>query len=128
MLIPQTIYTAALLTIVIMSGKSFGYPSIRQRQDIRPLCEGCGDACDKCEFGVTISELCGVPECRRGPGQICGGPSETWGVCGDGLICSCNRCSGCSLESLTCFPNPCLPHKTLESRHIDKSERFPITK
>lgn len=36
-----------------------------QREEVRPLCEGCGDECDKCEFGVTVSTLCGIRECRR---------------------------------------------------------------
>ncbi|EZA57869.1 hypothetical protein X777_00971, partial [Ooceraea biroi] len=36
-----------------------------RRQEVRPLCVGCGDECDKCEFGFTISALCGIPECRR---------------------------------------------------------------
>ncbi|RLU24880.1 hypothetical protein DMN91_002971 [Ooceraea biroi] len=96
-----------------------------RRQEVRPLCVGCGDECDKCEFGFTISALCGIPECRRGPGQICGGPSEAWGVCGDGLICNCNRCAGCSLASLECFTNPCLPHQSLESRgHLELLDRY----
>lgn len=61
----------------------------------------------------------------QGPGQICGGPSEAWGVCGDGLICNCNRCAGCSLASLECFTNPCLPHQSLESRgHLELLDRY----
>ncbi|XP_020289105.1 neuroparsin-A-like [Pseudomyrmex gracilis] len=119
----QVFYAFTLLTAIFFVGKC--HPLLR-RQDVRPLCLGCGNECDKCEFGYTISTLCGIRECRRGPGQICGGPSETWGVCGEGLRCSCNRCSGCSLDSLTCFENPCLPH--LESRsHLEPSlDGFPF--
>ncbi|XP_012285340.1 neuroparsin-A [Orussus abietinus] len=91
----------------------------------RPVCEGCGDECDKCEFGVTKSALCGISECRKGPGEVCGGPSNSWGICGDGLICSCNRCAGCSIDSLVCFTNmTCLPHQSLESRHMDFLNRL----
>ncbi|XP_012216947.1 neuroparsin-A-like [Linepithema humile] len=123
----QLIHTIALLASIFLIGKCYAHPMIRQQHEVRPMCMGCGDECDKCEFGSTISTLCGIRECRRGPGQICGGPSENWGVCGDGLICSCNRCAGCSLDSLTCFDNPCLPHQTLESRgHLEILNRFPI--
>ena len=35
--------------------------------------------------------LCGEV-CLKGPGDICGGIGDQYGVCGDGLACSsCNR-------------------------------------
>ncbi|XP_029167605.1 neuroparsin-A-like [Nylanderia fulva] len=127
MLTFQFTHAIAFLATIFLIGKCYAHPTL-QRQEVRPLCVGCGNDCDKCEFGFAISALCGIAECRRGPGQICGGPSEAWGVCGDGLICSCNRCAGCSLDSLTCFPNPCLPHQSLESRshHLEILDRFPL--
>ncbi|CAL1674129.1 unnamed protein product [Lasius platythorax] len=128
MLTFQFTHAIVFLATIFLIGKCYAYPSLQRRQEVRPPCMGCGDECDKCEFGVAISALCGIAECRRGPGQICGGPSESWGVCGDGLICSCNRCSGCSLDSLMCFANPCLPHQSLESRsHLESLlNRFPL--
>lgn len=41
-------------------GKCYAHPTFRQE-----LCAGCGEECDKCEFGVVISALCGIAECRR---------------------------------------------------------------
>ncbi|KAK2582654.1 hypothetical protein KPH14_004933 [Odynerus spinipes] len=123
----QSIYVLALLSIVFLSC-SFAHPSIRTREDVRAVCDGCGYECDKCQYGVTISTLCGVPECRRGPGEICGGPSDSWGVCGDGLICSCNKCIGCSVDQLTCYSNPCPPHRSLEARHLGTFYGFPTAK
>ena len=33
--------------------------------------------------------------CLKGPGDICGGLGDQYGVCGAGLVCSsCNRCEG----------------------------------
>ncbi|XP_011637751.1 neuroparsin-A-like [Pogonomyrmex barbatus] len=125
MLTFQFIHAIVLLATIFVIGKCHAHSTIQQRQELRPLCTSCGDECDKCDFGFIISTVCGTPQCRRGPGEICGGPSDTWGVCGDGLICSCNRCSGCSLDSLTCFANPCLPHQSLESRgHVDILDRY----
>ncbi|XP_072749739.1 queen brain-selective protein-1 [Anoplolepis gracilipes] len=129
MLAFQFIHVIAFLATIFLIGKCYSHPTLQRRQEVRPLCVGCGDECDKCEFGFTISALCGIAECRRGPGQICGGPSEAWGVCGDGLICSCNRCAGCSLDSLTCFANrACLPHQSLEAgSHLEALlDRFPL--
>merc|ERR1712150_67681 len=43
-------------------------------------------------------------ECRKGPGEICGGSGRQYGVCGEGLTCSdCNRCTGCSYTSFKCY-------------------------
>ncbi|GAB1862955.1 Neuroparsin-A [Camponotus japonicus] len=127
MLTFQFTHAIAFLAAICLIGKCYAHPTIRQ-QEVRPLCVGCGDECDKCKFGFVISTVCGIPECRRGPGDICGGRNEAWGVCGDGLICQCNRCAGCSLDSLVCFANhACLPHQSLESgSHLeDLFERFP---
>ena len=56
---------------------------------------------DKCLHGTTEGP-CGAM-CLKGPGEICGGNNNMYGVCGDGLSCSnCNRCSGCSFTTFTC--------------------------
>ncbi|XP_029666235.1 neuroparsin-A-like [Formica exsecta] len=120
MLTFQFTHAIAFLATIFLIGKCYAHPTFRQE-----LCVGCGEECDKCEFGVVISALCGITECRRGPGQRCGGPSERWGVCGDGLMCSCNRCAGCSLDSLDCFANrACLPHLESGSHLEDIIRRF----
>ncbi|XP_018364967.1 PREDICTED: neuroparsin-A-like [Trachymyrmex cornetzi] len=126
MLTFQFTYMIVLLAAVFLIDKCHAHSAIAQRHEPRPLCVGCGDKCEQCEFGYTTSTLCGISECRRGPGQICGGPSDSWGVCGDGLICSCNRCTGCSVDNLTCFANTCLPHQSLETRsYPDIFDNFP---
>lgn len=126
----QSTYLLVLLSVVFLSC-SFAHPSIRQREDVRPICNGCGYDCDKCEYGVTISALCGIPECKKGPGEICGGPSDSWGVCAEGTYCNkCNKCTGCSLESelLTCYSDPCPPHRGMEARHLGSLYDFPTAK
>merc|ERR1712107_464550 len=65
----------------------------------------------RCEHGQGEGP-CG-PVCLKGPGEICGGEENIYGMCSEGLICSnCNRCTGCSYYSLTCFDNDCLPGDT----------------
>ncbi|XP_043492234.1 neuroparsin-A-like [Polistes fuscatus] len=121
----QSIYILVLLCVIFLSC-SFAHPFIGQgREDVRQICDGCGYQCDKCKYGFTISPLCGIPVCNRGPGEVCGGPSESWGICGDGLICSCNKCIGCSVEELDCYSHTCPPHRSLESRNPDAYFRFP---
>ncbi|XP_076235430.1 queen brain-selective protein-1 [Calliopsis andreniformis] len=107
----QTIYVAILLTVVLLFDKCFGYPSIRQRQTMKLSCKSCEeDSCSKCEFGVVMSPSCGRV-CAKGPNQICGGPGESWGICGDGMFCNCNRCDGCSTNKLNCtLKKLCLPN------------------
>ncbi|XP_076667492.1 queen brain-selective protein-1 isoform X1 [Andrena cerasifolii] len=152
----QTVCIALLLTVVLLFDKCFGYPSIRQRPVGRPgggSCSSCGDACNKCEFGVVTLPHCGrvcakvshrkvtlnfvnkfrwQSELRfypQGPNQICGGHADVWGVCGDGMFCNCNRCDGCSTNKLNCtMKKPCLPGNS-KSSFLNTLERYiPITK
>ncbi|XP_076667495.1 queen brain-selective protein-1 isoform X2 [Andrena cerasifolii] len=127
----QTVCIALLLTVVLLFDKCFGYPSIRQRPVGRPgggSCSSCGDACNKCEFGVVTLPHCGRV-CAKGPNQICGGHADVWGVCGDGMFCNCNRCDGCSTNKLNCtMKKPCLPGNS-KSSFLNTLERYiPITK
>ncbi|PSN33248.1 hypothetical protein C0J52_23046 [Blattella germanica] len=39
----------------------------------------------------------------QGPGESCGGPKAMRGICGDGMNCSCSKCTGCSLTTLECY-------------------------
>ena len=45
---------------------------------------------DSCMFGWMVGP-CG-PVCLRGPGAVCGGAEDRYGVCGIGLTCENNRC------------------------------------
>ncbi len=57
----------------------------------------------QCVFGWEI-DACGHKVCTKGPGDLCGGKHQRYGICGEGLMCSnCNRCQGCSLKTFQCF-------------------------
>ncbi len=56
-----------------------------------------------CKYGWE-TDVCGVRRCTKGPGDLCGGKHQRYGICGEGLMCSnCNRCYGCSLKTFECF-------------------------
>ncbi|XP_051166724.1 neuroparsin-A-like [Leptopilina boulardi] len=113
----QSICTFLLVTILPLC---IAHPMIKDREEERLLCETCGDDCDKCKFGVTFSSLCEVWQCQRGPGEICGGRGDKYGVCGDGLSCHCNKCVGCSIDSLDCYVNNCLPRTEIQLSHPNR--------
>jgi len=57
----------------------------------------------KCKYGWEM-DPCGTKLCTKGPGEVCGGKNERYGICGEGLMCSnCQRCQGCSLKTFECF-------------------------
>jgi len=61
---------------------------------------------NKCTYGWEV-DACGNQICTKGPGEVCGGKGQRYGVCGEGLVCSnCNRCQGCSLRTYECFDDP----------------------
>ena len=122
----HTVCIAILLAVVLLYDRCFGYPSIRQRQGLGHVCESCADSCDKCEFGVVMSVACGVPQCAKGPDQLCGGSRDILGICGEGMYCNCNKCIGCSSEEFECSKkDPCLPGKLLQFSHFDRFGRLP---
>ncbi|XP_015440223.1 PREDICTED: neuroparsin-A-like [Dufourea novaeangliae] len=109
----QTVYVAVLLVIVLLFDKCFGYPSNKLGQEVLHNCQSCGDSCNKCKFGVTTMPFCGRV-CAKGLNEVCGGPKDSWGICGDGMYCNCNRCHGCSTKGLDCkdqitTKNTCVP-------------------
>ncbi|CAK9822908.1 unnamed protein product [Anthophora retusa] len=107
----RTINVAILLAVVLLFDKCSGYPSIRQ--EVESQCKGCGDFCEKCEFGWVMSNVCNIPICAKGPDQSCGGPRGVHGICGEGMYCRCKKCSGCSSKTLACSKlPPCLPPNT----------------
>ena len=61
-----------------------------------------------CKYGESVDE-CGKKQCMKGPGEFCGGVNNIYGICAPGMECSdCNRCRGCSLQTLKCFEDECL--------------------
>ncbi|XP_023320384.1 neuroparsin-A isoform X2 [Eurytemora carolleeae] len=65
----------------------------------------------KCFYGLGEGP-CG-PVCLKGPGEVCGGEDDIYGICSEGLTCSnCNRCTGCSYFSLRCFDDGCASEDT----------------
>ncbi|XP_033215938.1 uncharacterized protein LOC117172290 [Belonocnema kinseyi] len=110
----QSVGAFLLVTVLPLC---IAYPSIRDREEERIVCETCGNDCDKCKFGISFSSLCEVLQCRRGPGEICGGYDDKYGMCGDGLTCHCNKCVGCSTDLLECYTNSCLPHTEIQLSH-----------
>lgn len=128
MFVLQSVRIAVLIAVCLVFDKCTGYPSIRQRPGIPPYCQGCGDSCHKCEYGIALSAACGgIPQCAKGPDELCGGPRELYGTCGEGMHCSCNRCVGCSTEKFGCskIQNACLPHKSSEPRDVNRFGRLP---
>ncbi|XP_015587662.1 neuroparsin-A isoform X2 [Cephus cinctus] len=114
MQLSQTYYVLVLLAIFLLY---LAQPTMSH-------CIPCGSECDQCKHGVVTTRLCGIPECRKGPGEICGGPSKNWGICGDGLTCNCSQCSGCSLDTNECFTNMnCFPMRS-KSRRSDFLNRL----
>ncbi|XP_076283927.1 queen brain-selective protein-1 [Lasioglossum baleicum] len=98
----QTIFLAALILVVLVFDKCFGHSSIKIRAEPLPLhCELCGEFCHQCEFGAVTMPYCGQV-CAKGHGQLCGGPKDRFGICGEGMYCNCNRCHGCSEKGLAC--------------------------
>ncbi|XP_057338588.1 neuroparsin-A-like [Microplitis mediator] len=121
-------YVSLKLLVIILSTFILSSASIiRVRESERRIeCpRGCAGECDKCEYGVSVSQQCGVLECRKGPDERCGGHGN--GACGDGMICLCERCIGCSTDTLECssthFDHPCLPpginDNTNDPRYLD---------
>ncbi|XP_058796787.1 neuroparsin-A-like [Phymastichus coffea] len=101
-------YSSLLLLLLCTLPMFLGHPAIIERAESKSECEGCGDECDKCKYGSAVSRWCGVKECLKGPGEICGGAREDkYGACGDGMYCRCNKCTGCSIDTLECFSGFC---------------------
>ncbi|XP_014205923.1 neuroparsin-A-like [Copidosoma floridanum] len=88
------------------------YPTIIERSEQRSECESCAGECDKCKYGHAFSRFCGVEECLKGPGESCGGMRNKYGECGDGMYCRCNKCNGCSSDTLECHSVVCPIYET----------------
>merc|ERR1712127_188968 len=91
--------------VVVFSVGVNGVPAHRER------CPDCTTSTclepQKCIYGI-VNDYCGRDTCARGPSQRCGGKWNSHGKCGDGLICSCQRCTGCSIKTLQCFSTTCI--------------------
>nr|CAH0109605.1 unnamed protein product [Daphnia galeata] len=82
------------------------------RVNSAPRCTACNFHGDchppqNCVYGV-VKDYCGRDICAKGPGHRCGGKWNSLGICGEGLFCSCNRCGGCSLNTIECFNLTCI--------------------
>ena len=68
-----------------------------------------GDDTNNCEFG-WVMDSCLNKVCAKGPGEVCGGRHQRYGLCSQGLSCSnCDRCRGCSVYTFTCYDdNDCI--------------------
>ena len=90
-----------LLILFLMAEPALGYPRLCRRRGApgnkRPFNP------ERCKYGWEL-DACGDKTCTKGPGDLCGGKHNRYGICGEGLMCSnCNRCYGCSLKTFECF-------------------------
>ena len=59
-----------------------------------------------CKYGWDDT-TCGFYICKKGPGDVCGGKYDMYGICGVGTMCSnCNRCQGISMLTFERFDDP----------------------
>ncbi|KFB49001.1 AGAP000108-PA-like protein [Anopheles sinensis] len=76
------------------------------------------DAHIVCPHGVFI-DPCGMEECIRGPGDLCGNTKYDivlYGQCDHDLLCCNSRCRGCTAQGV-CFDEPCHPPKQHGMQH-----------
>ncbi|NP_001161196.1 neuroparsin-like peptide precursor [Nasonia vitripennis] len=107
---------------VLSADRFLGHPTIIERAVQRSECEGCGANCKQCKYGSAYSLWCGLDECLKGPGEMCGGVRNKYGECGDGMYCRCNKCTGCSIDTLECFSGFCpILEQQMQLRHQDHS-------
>ncbi|XP_053986613.1 neuroparsin-A-like isoform X1 [Hylaeus volcanicus] len=111
----HTVCIAVLLVAVLLFDEGCAYRSTKLLM-LRLSCQNqsCGD-CSQCPFGTAKSPVCGEV-CAKGPGDMCGGHRDEWGICGEGMFCNCNRCDGCSVKDLNCpstlgLTKLCIPGK-----------------
>ncbi len=120
----QTVHVLVLLVLLNVLPMFLGHPTIIERAEQRSECEGCGANCKQCKYGSAFSLWCGLEECLKGPGEMCGGVRNKYGECGDGMYCRCNKCTGCSIDTLECFSGFCpILEQQMQLRHQDHSMR-----
>ena len=71
-----------LISLTLMVPLASAYPrgcgySRSQRVGIRV------DDASKCTYGWEV-DACGNQICTKGPGEVCGGKNQRYGVCGEG--------------------------------------------
>ncbi|KAL7632830.1 UNVERIFIED_CONTAM: hypothetical protein RMT77_016827 [Armadillidium vulgare] len=90
-LLGQFIFTSFLIIITI------------KLSDCAPNCNRIPyDAPLNCIYG-TKRDWCHRLVCAKGPGETCGGARMLNGLCGEGMFCSCGRCTGCANYNLKCY-------------------------
>ncbi|XP_019870400.1 neuroparsin-A [Aethina tumida] len=97
-----SIILTVAITLSVFHEASCGSISIKP---CRPCINDCDDnPPDECPWGESRDD-CGRRVCSKGPGERCGGYSNAFGSCGEGLTCRPydEKCHGCSLITLDCF-------------------------
>ena len=92
MMISSTHKTLVLTTLLLSSlTVTVARPPISSAGSSMVWCYWALVSEDSCTWGSMLGP-CG-PVCLRGPGAVCGGAEDRYGVCGTGLTCSeDNRC------------------------------------
>ena len=99
----EFVMASLVLLVLICPDNGSAYPRIcRRRNSFSDDDSGPFDP-STCKYGWERN-ACGQKTCTKGPGDLCGGKHQRYGICGEGLMCSnCNRCYGCSLKTFECF-------------------------
>ncbi|XP_011504360.1 PREDICTED: neuroparsin-A-like isoform X2 [Ceratosolen solmsi marchali] len=124
-------HTDCALVLLLLLGilpLFLGHPTIIERGEQRSECEGCADECEKCKYGFAFSNWCGLKECLKGPGEMCGGVRNKYGACGEGMYCRCNKCTGCSIDTLECFSGFCPIYEQMQLRHPEHMQGLQLDK
>nr|AXF48195.1 neuroparsin [Laodelphax striatellus] len=112
----QSLFLTALLSsIVMVLARPEWYEA--NTRDVPVLQSGslvnvCGDV--KCHFGGNYLRRGHETTCfcYKGPGEVCGGHDNIFGICETGLECnSCGKCVGCAHNisyGFKCYDDNCM--------------------
>ena len=89
------LFTGLLGTMLVMTlglaGKAYGKPYYTDECRTSAFWPGRTNHPEMCAFGWE-TDPCGNTFCAKGPREMCGGKSNRYGVCGEGLMCgNCDR-------------------------------------
>eukprot|EP00092_Neocalanus_flemingeri_P059109 GFUD01070560.1.p1 GENE.GFUD01070560.1~~GFUD01070560.1.p1 ORF type:complete len:121 (+),score=37.51 GFUD01070560.1:28-363(+) len=93
--------TLAITCLLASTQPSSARPSSRSAGLVWCYWAGQAALSGTCQYGEMMGP-CGRV-CLRGPGEMCGGRGDRYGVCGGGMTCSdCNKCQECSARTGEC--------------------------